>query len=145
MIESWPKGSDNDVVDYYFNKKLSYYYIKRSYQPICLMCDEEDGALLLYGVNDTQENRTLTYTVKNLTTGVIVTDDTKTVYAESSENIAIFGVPPNDKSFYYIEWKDEEGNYGCNHFHTNIKEIDFDAYIRALLSAGFDDFSGFDE
>ena len=29
--------------DYYFCKKLAYYYIKRSQQPICLMFDEPEG------------------------------------------------------------------------------------------------------
>ena len=145
MIESWPKGTDNDVVDYYFNKKLSYHYIKRSNQSVCLMCEEEDGCLILYAVNDMSENRTLTYTVKNVTTGKIIGEATQTVHAESSEEFAVFGVSPNDESFYYIEWTDEKGNKGSNHFHTNIKKIDFESYIRAQRSVGFDEFSGFEE
>jgi hypothetical protein len=83
--------------------------------------------------------------VKNATTGEVVASGTQTVRAEASEEIAVFGVSPNDESFYYIEWTDEAGNKGCNHFHTNIKKIDFDTYIRAQCLVGFDEYSGFDE
>lgn len=145
IIESWPKGADNDIVDYYFNKKLSYYYIRRSNQPLCLMCDEEDGFVLVYAVNDTAENRKVTYTIKNVTTGETVISDTKIVRAEASEQISGFGVSPNDESFYYIEWVDDTGKKGCNHFHTNIRKIDFETYIRAQRSVGFDEYNGFDE
>lgn len=42
LIDGWPQISDA-VVDYYFAKKLAYYYIRRMQQPLCLLVDEADG------------------------------------------------------------------------------------------------------
>ncbi|MEO6829701.1 MAG: hypothetical protein ABI164_07800 [Acidobacteriaceae bacterium] len=39
LMAGWPQINVT-VVDYYFNKKLAYYYIRRVQQPICIMVDE---------------------------------------------------------------------------------------------------------
>ena len=42
VMDGWPQFSDA-IVDYYFNKKLAYYYIRRVQQPVCVMVDEPQG------------------------------------------------------------------------------------------------------
>src|ERR1035437_10225164 len=42
VIDGWPLISDS-VVDYYFNKKLAYHFIKRVQHPVVLMVDELEG------------------------------------------------------------------------------------------------------
>ena len=37
MLDCWPQISDA-VVDYYFHKKLAFYYIGRVQQPVCMVC-----------------------------------------------------------------------------------------------------------
>jgi beta-mannosidase len=42
VMDCWPQISDA-VVDYYFNKKLAYYYIKRVQEPFCIMVSEPEA------------------------------------------------------------------------------------------------------
>lgn len=42
LLDCWPQFSDA-VVDYYFNRKLAYFYIRRVQQPTCLMIGEPQG------------------------------------------------------------------------------------------------------
>jgi beta-mannosidase len=52
--DGWPDISDA-VVDYYFNKKLAYYFIKNVQSDVCcLMMDAKDGFHPLVAVNDTR-------------------------------------------------------------------------------------------
>jgi len=39
VIDGWPLLNAS-VVDYFFNKKLAYYYIRRVQEPVCIMVDE---------------------------------------------------------------------------------------------------------
>ena len=38
-MDGWPQFSDA-IVDFYFNKKLAYYYIRRVQEPVGVMVDE---------------------------------------------------------------------------------------------------------
>ena len=38
-MDGWPQFSDA-IVDFYFNKKLAYYYIRRVPEPVGVMVDE---------------------------------------------------------------------------------------------------------
>ena len=42
MLDCWPQISDA-VVDYYFHKKLAFYYIGRVQQPVCMVCAEPEN------------------------------------------------------------------------------------------------------
>ena len=41
-MDGWPQFSDA-IVDYYFGKKLAYWYIRRVQQPVCMMVDEPES------------------------------------------------------------------------------------------------------
>ncbi|PJB28341.1 glycoside hydrolase family 2, partial [Candidatus Desantisbacteria bacterium CG_4_9_14_3_um_filter_50_7] len=41
VMDCWPQFSDA-IVDYYFSKKLAYWFIKRVQVPVCVMVDEPD-------------------------------------------------------------------------------------------------------
>lgn len=47
-----------------------------------------------------------------------------------------------EKNFYLIEWQKDGGTHR-NHYFTNIIDIDYDAYLKALEKCGFDEFEGF--
>jgi len=119
LIDGWPQISDA-VVDYYYDKKLAYYYIKRSQQPLCLMFDED---MTLYAVNDNQTDCTGTFKV---TADKMLVESDFTVPANSS--VAIWKGELNDEQiFHLIEWKSGD-ICGKNHFMTNLLNISFDGY-----------------
>ncbi len=148
LLDGWPQVSDA-VVDYYFVKKLAYNYIKRSQQPVCLMFDEPvDGRISLVGVNDLKQDKTLNYRVMR----VSGEDDSKetvlmgsaVLEADSSCVINSLEIRPDEQEFYLIEW--EYGNtVGRNHYYTNLLNISYERYLRALKACGMDEFEGYDE
>lgn len=148
LLDGWPQVSDA-IVDYYYNKKLAYHYIKRSQQPVCLMFDEpENGAINLIAVNDLPASRQVSYTVKKYdpltnTDAEILTDEVL-LDADAVTNLAAVELPENEKHFYFIEWT-MSGKTHQNHYFTNILDIDYSAYMLALQKYGMDEFEGFGE
>ena len=129
LIDGWPQISDA-VVDYYGDKKLAYYYIKRSQKPFCLMFDEpHDGSLRLYAVNDTRADKTFRYTIED-DGGKILAEGT--AFAKSDESTVIHTLPATEEKRYYIIRWDDGNEGGMNHYFANIRDIDYD-YYRTLL------------
>ncbi|MBZ0294692.1 MAG: glycoside hydrolase family 2 [Anaerolineae bacterium] len=63
LLDGWPQFSDA-VIDYYFGKKLAYYYIMRSQQLVCVMANEPShwhSEIVL--VNDTLQMQQGSYRV----------------------------------------------------------------------------------
>ncbi len=129
LIDGWPQISDA-IVDYYYDKKLAYDYIKRSQKPFCMMFDEpENGKLNLYGVNDTRTDKTIRYTVEDDTGRIVVSGEALVKYDEST---AVCAIPATDeKRYYIIRWTDGETE-GINHYFANIIDIDYDYYLTLL-------------
>ncbi|MDD4774014.1 MAG: hypothetical protein PHZ09_10515, partial [Eubacteriales bacterium] len=137
LIDGWPQISDA-VVDYYYDKKLAYYYIKRSQQPLCLMFDEpENGYLALYAVNDTQKDEAVSYKIINITTSEIIKEDIITADADSSINIWQKPYTDGEQHFYLIEWS-FSGGTGKNHYMTGLKNINLNEYKAAIIKSGFE-------
>ncbi len=142
IIDGWPQISDA-VVDWYGVKKLAYAYIKRSQAPLCLMCAEpKNGVLPLIASNDTQEDKTVEYTVENVVTGDKVADGSFTVGANGLAQVA--DLPEQKDGFYLIRWTDGKVN-GVNHFVCNIgDDWTWERYADCMKKVGFyDEFEGF--
>ncbi|MBQ9995054.1 MAG: hypothetical protein IJP32_01675 [Clostridia bacterium] len=129
LIDGWPQISDA-IVDYYYDKKLAYDYIKRSQKPFCMMFDEpENEKLNLYGVNDTRTDKTIRYTVEDDTGRIVVSGE---ALVKSDESTAVCAIPATDeKRYYIIRWTDGETE-GINHYFANIIDIDYDYYLTLL-------------
>ena len=142
LLDGWPQISDA-VVDYYYNRKLAYHYIKRSQQPVCLMFDEpENGKCRLVAVNDTPDDKQLDYTVRRFSDNMVVLSGTCVVPADGIVQPDSLVVTENEKEFYCIEWTMAGETYK-NHYFTNIIDIDYQAYIQALEKCGMNEFEGF--
>lgn len=131
LLDGWPQISDA-VVDYYYNRKLAYHYIKRSQQPVCLMFDEpENGECRLMAVNDTPEEKQIVYTVTRFSDKQVVLLGRCTVSADGIVQTNSLPVAENEKEFYHIEWS-VDGKNCHNHYFTNILDIDYESYLNAL-------------
>lgn len=98
LIDGWPQFSDA-VVDWYFEKKIAYYYIKRVQQPVCVMLSEmENWHHRVVIANDTLKEVTVKYRVTDA--------DTKDVLAEGSAVICANGIQNADSiRLYYSDKK----------------------------------------
>ncbi|MBE6725699.1 MAG: hypothetical protein E7576_11015 [Ruminococcaceae bacterium] len=130
LIDGWPQISDA-IVDYYFDKKLAYDYIRRSQQPLCLMFGEpENGSLTLYAVNDTRERKTFSCTVEDDRGNAILSG---TFTAASDESVPVAKIPATEeKRYFLIRWNDGSGER-MNHYFANVCGIDF-LYYKTLLN-----------
>ncbi len=150
LIDGWPQISDA-VVDYYGVKKLAYHYIKRSQAPLCFIFDEpKDGVLPLHAVSDLQSDVAVRFTVTDLVTGEELVAASTIAKNNASEVVYKKPMLPEEKHFYLIRWSyvDGSGNTveGCNHFVTNVKDLELDTYLGWMETAGFmGEFSGFEE
>ena len=139
LLDGWPQISDA-VIDYYFTKKLAYYYIRRSQNPVCLMFDEPTcQGLRLVGVNDLQTPMHLQYKViriedspEQMLNGEVV------LQPNSSTEIDFLKIQPDEQAFYLIEWDGDAA--GRNHYYTNLLNIDYHKYLLALTQCGMAEF-----
>ena len=107
------------------------------------MFDEPvDGQIALYAVNDLTEEATVKYSVINLTTGRSVLSGSAVLAAESSAPIDSLAVTEDEQTFYLIRWE-KDGKVYQNHFHTNLLNISYEAYMDAIAKCGMDEFEGF--
>lgn len=142
LLDGWPQVSDA-VIDYYYNRKLAYHYIKRSQQPVCLMFDEpENGKCRLVAVNDTPNDKLVDYTVRRFSDDTVVLSGTCIVPADGIMQPDSLAIAENEKEFYYIEWS-VDGVICRNHYFTNIIDIDYQLYMQALQKYDMDEFEGF--
>lgn len=128
-------------MDYYYNQKLAYHYIKRSQQPVCLMLDEpENGKCRLVAVNDTPCDQQLDYTVRRFSDHQIVLSGSCVVPGDGIVQPDSLAVAENEKEFYNIHWTIAGKDYQ-NHYFTNILDIDYEGYLNALKEFRMDDFA----
>lgn len=72
LIDGWPQFSDA-VVDYYFEKKLAFDFIKRAQQPVCMIAKETDGWNRQFVIcNDTVQKVSCRYQIIDLVTDQVV-------------------------------------------------------------------------
>ena len=132
----------NAVIDYYGARKLAYYYIQRSQQPLLLMFDEPvNGKIALHVINDFQSDKVVSYKVsdafsrKEIVCGKCKVAANGNVIVENLDN-------PNDKAMFLIEYE-IDGVIMYNHFTCNMPNINFEWYIDCLTKIGFYQFQGF--
>ena len=129
MLDGWPQMSDA-VVDYFFEKKLAYSYIKRSQTPISLMFDElSDWNYKLYAVNDTLQDAKGEYEVINIDTDEVLLRGTFSSEANKSTEINKLKVMYSDKKFLAIKWTNDGKTY-YNHYLCGMPPFDFKTYCR---------------
>jgi beta-mannosidase len=115
VMDGWPQFSDA-IVDYYFNKKLAYYYLRRVQQPVCVMVDEpKDWYCRVVVGNDSREDATGHYRVWDADSGETLLEGNYA--AKANENLEVGQVPVfhSDKRLFLMEWTANGKKY-ANHY-----------------------------
>jgi beta-mannosidase len=115
VMDGWPQFSDA-IVDYYFNKKLAYYYIRRVQQPVCLMVDEpQDWRVRVVAGNDSREDAGGHYRVWDADSGETLLEGDYAVRA--NENLEVGSIPVfhSGKRLFLMEWT-ANGQRFANHY-----------------------------
>ena len=127
VMDGWPQLNDS-VVDYYFNKKLAYYYIRRVQQPVCVMVDEpKDWHCRVVVGNDSREDASGHYRVWDADSGKTLLEGDYS--SKANENLEVGTIPVfhSDKRLFLIEWTANGKNY-ANHYLLGEPPFSFSQY-----------------
>lgn len=137
LLDGWPQMSDA-VVDYYFNKKLAYHYIKRSQAPFAIIAGEpSNGVLPIYACNDTLSNKSFSLVIKNLNTNEVILENNFEVLENRTTNILNINNNFENNTCLIFEWYIDGQKY-WNHYLIGEKPIDFKTYCENMKKYGFD-------
>jgi len=134
LLDGWPQFSDA-VVDYYFDKKLAYHYLKASQSPICLMLREPVGKQQsLVGVNDTRQPAAVTYSVTDVAGGQRLLEGGADLPANGLVELGRLRFLHSTKGLLRIDWKGPAGE-GRNHYLQGLPPMDLDEYVDWMRQA----------
>jgi len=135
LLDGWPQFSDA-IVDYYFERKLAYNYIKRSQRRICLMFREpENWGQSLVAANSTLEGSELKFSVKDVESGETLLSGSKTLEANRGAELGRIPFSMGDKRLYLIEWEDRLGK-GVNHYLAGLPPFELAWYKKTMGKTG---------
>jgi len=136
LLDGWPQVSDA-VVDFYFEKKLAYEYIKRSQAPVCFMFDEPiEGKCALYGVNDTDSSFEGSCVVVDVENGQKLFEQEVMILAGGKVCLGAIYVGMAQKC-YHISWMNNDGVKGENHYYSNMPNLNHEKYLGEMRKLGY--------
>ena len=127
LLDGWPQFSDA-VVDYYFEKKLAYDYIKRAQAPFTIAAgDISDRTLPIYACNDTLSVQEGIYEVIDCETEDVLI--TSTFKAEINCTTLIGKIPVfySEQKMLIIKW-DINGEKYFNHYLCGYPPVSLEKY-----------------
>jgi beta-mannosidase len=135
LLDCWPQVSDA-IVDYYFEKKLAFHYLRNSQQATCIMVAEAKGwSHEVVLVNDSDWFGDIQYTVTALgASGPALRGSIK---CGPGRRMMVLGQLPlavNRATCYLIEWTTELGK-GMNHYVASNPPYDLRTYVHSFLPA----------
>ncbi|MBS6194135.1 MAG: hypothetical protein KH828_00960 [Clostridiales bacterium] len=133
LLDGWPQISDA-VVDYYFSKKLGYYYLKRIQHPLCILIDEsEEWKHRVVLANDSRVSCMVDYCIRDGETGEVLAEGRE--YSHANENLELKPLPsvPGEQRLYVMEWKcSGEDKIYANHYISGYIPLQFEKYKQWL-------------
>lgn len=134
LIDGWPQMSEA-MVDYYYNKKIAYNYVKRSGNPVMVMIDEMEGwGQSVTVCNSTLKNTDVTVKITDIETGKIVYE--KQCIAGANKNTRLDKLPImySDKGMFLIEYTVDSRPF-INTYLYGTPAFDLKAYIKWMNAA----------
>ena len=132
LIDCWPQFSDA-VVDYYFAKKLAYYYIRRIQTPFCIMCKEP---ILFHSnvvaVNDSQDRKKGSFIMTDGETSEVLLSGDFDVAPGEYFDLGKIRSPRGINKLWLIRWTFDDGKTGVNHYISGNWVMDYHWYDKIL-------------
>ncbi len=131
LVEGWP-GISEAMVDYYFEKKPSFSFVKNAQRLQSVILAEKTANLLnVYAVNDGNEEAEIAYEVrlgeKSLLTG------RATVAAHG--RVVVGEIPTDGKSNFYAVSFETNGEKCHTHYQEKPRALDIHTYLNNLQAA----------
>ena len=131
LLDGWPQMSDA-VVDYYFEKKLAYSYIKRSQAPFVVAAGElNNWHLPIYACNDTLTARSGHLVITDALTDELIHECDFTADVNTSTLVAQLPLYYSDKRILLLEWT-QNGERGFNHYVCGYPPLSLTTYKQLI-------------
>jgi beta-mannosidase len=128
MLDGWPQFSDA-VVDYYFEKKLAFEYIRRAQFPVCVVIGEPGTGKYLPVVicNDTLADVCVQYRIREA--GAVADAAAGEFICPANQNwqVARLRHFASDQRFYLIEWRTGDQDFR-SHYLAGTPPFDLEWY-----------------
>lgn len=131
LLDGWPQMSTG-MVDFYFDKKLSFDYVKRSQTPfVIFMGEQQNWSNPLIAANDTLDIKHGTYKVFDVESEEVIAEGEFEV--QPNETLVLDEIKMNTakQNFYVIEWV-VDGEKSYNHYLCGMPGFDLKKYCRWL-------------
>jgi beta-mannosidase len=129
LLDGWPQMSDA-VVDYYYDKKIAYRYIKRSQAPFSVAVDEiQNWGSGVFALNDTLTEKRGKVKITDAETGEVMREFSFTAPKNASTRITTLPLFYSDHKMLIIDWELEDGECGRNHFLVGYPPFDLKKYV----------------
>lgn len=142
LLDGCPQFSDA-VVDFYFRKKLAYFYLQAVQQPILLAVQKQESDCWLYGVNDTDCSQTIRYVLCDAETDYVWMNGTVNLPARAATRICKVDVP--NVPMLMIRWTDLNEKKYQNHAYLGDYPMNIERYIAAAQRNGILKLDGFEQ
>ena len=127
MIDCWPQFSDA-IVDYYYGKKLAYYYIKRVQEPVCVMLSEpEDQCAKVIASNDSNETVNVDYRVWDAHSDETISGGRACIQANTNLELDEIMLSDTEQKLLLIQWTINGKKYD-NHYLSGKPLFSLEAY-----------------
>lgn len=134
LVDCWPQISDA-VVDYYYDKKIAYEFIKRSQEPLAIIMREpKDGFLTLVASNEFSEEKQVKFKVTDIEDNTLLFEDCVKVAANGNTPLRKIAFNSSETHFYLFEWEYDGRKYK-NHYVSGKAPYDFKTYLSRLKEA----------
>jgi beta-mannosidase len=123
LIDGWPQFSDA-VVDYYFEKKLAFDFLRRAQQPLLVMLREAQGGKHeLVACNDTRVPLAVRYVVRDLEVDQLLIEGERAAIGDAVTLLETLPCEGGRQRFLVIDWETPSGR-GRNHYLTGSPPFD---------------------
>ena len=137
LIDGWPQFSDA-VVDYYYHKKLAYYYIRTCQEPVCVMLGEMvDWMYPIVISNDTLTSVRVEYRIINLDDDSSLKQGVTTVEPNGIKTVDRVMMYYSDKKMFRIEYS-VNGVPKTNHYLAGFPPFSLEQYQSWLDKLDYD-------
>lgn len=134
LLDGWPEITEA-AVDYYFNKKLCFDYIRRSQEPLCLMLREpKNGVLQMVAANEYRAEKCASYKVTDIETDTCLASGETTLHANALTELGAIPFDPQGNHYYLLELVCE-GKVFRNHYVSGEIPFSLTQYETLLKKA----------
>ncbi len=136
LIDGWPQMSDA-IVDYYYNKKLAYNFIKRSQRGFMIMLDElKNWRHTVLTANSTPETVCGNVRITDIDTGKCYFENRFTAGPNGNTVLGSFELMYSQKGMFLIEWETDKGERYFNTYLYGCPKYDLQKYKSWLKKLG---------